>query len=151
MIAPRIIKFSVNFFKSIYPNPLTLPPVPDVPAADMPVCQFSAGDYVKVDLEIEILKALQEGHGGWNPKMANAIGLVGVVHRVTEKNDVRVSFEESKQRWTFHPAALKRIEKFHASQLVKVIEDVEAVKRLQVGHGEWTDEMEHTLGKVIIL
>ena len=61
---------------------------------EKPLCQFKTGDYVKVDLELEILKALQEGHGGWNPKMALVIGMVGLVHRVTEKNDVRVSFEE---------------------------------------------------------
>ena len=61
---------------------------------ERPLCQFKAGDYVRVELELEILKALQEGHGGWNPKMAMVIGMIGVVHRVTEKNDVRVSFEE---------------------------------------------------------
>ena len=49
---------------------------------------------MRVDLEMEILKALQEGHGGWNPKMEQVIGMIGVVHRVTEKNDVRVSFED---------------------------------------------------------
>ena len=31
---------------------------------------FSVGDKVKVILEEEVLKAMQEGHGGWNPKMA---------------------------------------------------------------------------------
>ena len=36
----------------------------------------------------------QEGHGGWNPKMEMVIGMTGIVHRVTEKNDVRVSFDE---------------------------------------------------------
>ena len=61
---------------------------------DRPICQFKPGDYVRVELDLEILKALQEGHGGWNPKMALVIGMIGVVHRVTEKNDVRVSFEE---------------------------------------------------------
>ena len=33
-------------------------------------CQFKVGDKVRVDLEPEILKAMQEGHGGWNPRMA---------------------------------------------------------------------------------
>ena len=34
---------------------------------------FKVGDKVKVDLEVEILKAMQEGHGGWNSRMAEVI------------------------------------------------------------------------------
>ena len=32
--------------------------------------QFKVGDKVRVDLEVDILKMMQEGHGGWNPRMA---------------------------------------------------------------------------------
>ena len=32
--------------------------------------QFKVGDKVRVDLECDILKIMQEGHGGWNPRMA---------------------------------------------------------------------------------
>ena len=32
-------------------------------------CPYKVGDKVKVDLEMEIFKAMQEGHGGWNPRM----------------------------------------------------------------------------------
>ncbi|KAL5266150.1 hypothetical protein ACHWQZ_G006711 [Mnemiopsis leidyi] len=126
---------------------LTLPTAVQA-LTDRPICQFKPGDYVRVELDLEILKALQEGHGGWNPKMALVIGMIGVVHRVTEKNDVRVSFEEAKQRWTFHPAALKRIETYHAGQLVRIVDDMETVQRLQIGHGEWTEAMAATLGEV---
>lgn len=31
---------------------------------------FQQGDKVKCLLELDILKQMQEGHGGWNPKMA---------------------------------------------------------------------------------
>ena len=31
---------------------------------------FSVGDRVKVVLEVDALKGMQEGHGGWNPRMA---------------------------------------------------------------------------------
>ena len=55
---------------------------------------------------------------------------------------------QAKQRWTFHPAALKRIETYHAGQLVRIIDDMEAVQRLQIGHGEWTEAMAATLGEV---
>ena len=30
---------------------------------------------------------------------------------------------------------------FGVSELVRVLEDMESVKRLQAGHGEWTDSM----------
>ena len=32
---------------------------------------FKVGDRVRVELEVDLLKAMQEGHGGWNPRMAN--------------------------------------------------------------------------------
>lgn len=32
--------------------------------------RFNVGDRVKCTLEVEVLKAMQEGHGGWNPRMA---------------------------------------------------------------------------------
>ncbi|XP_023209720.1 E3 ubiquitin-protein ligase MIB2-like [Centruroides sculpturatus] len=32
--------------------------------------QFNVGDKVKVLLDVEKLKVMQEGHGGWNPRMA---------------------------------------------------------------------------------
>ena len=31
---------------------------------------FQQGDKVKCLLEVDILRQMQEGHGGWNPKMA---------------------------------------------------------------------------------
>ena len=32
--------------------------------------KFQSGDSVKVQLEVEIFKMMQEGHGGWNEQMA---------------------------------------------------------------------------------
>jgi hypothetical protein len=31
---------------------------------------FNVGDKVKVAMDVEVLKQMQEGHGGWNPRMA---------------------------------------------------------------------------------
>ena len=56
---------------------------------------------------------------------------------------------QAKQRWTFHPAALKRIETYHAGQLVRIVDDMETVQRLQIGHGEWTEAMAATLREVM--
>ena len=31
--------------------------------------EFSSGDRVRVQLELEVFKMMQEGHGGWNDQM----------------------------------------------------------------------------------
>ena len=38
-----------------------------IPSSEL---QLSAGDVVKVDLDIEVLKLMQADHGGWNDSMA---------------------------------------------------------------------------------
>uniref|UniRef100_A0A8D0CN52 E3 ubiquitin-protein ligase MIB2 n=1 Tax=Sander lucioperca TaxID=283035 RepID=A0A8D0CN52_SANLU len=98
---------------------------------------FQQGDKVKCLLEVDILRQMQEGHGGWNPKMAEYICRIGTVHRITDRGDVRVQYSNN-IRWTFHPGALTKV---MIGELVRVLEDIESVKRLQAGHGEWTDSM----------
>uniref|UniRef100_A0A673KJ17 RING-type E3 ubiquitin transferase n=1 Tax=Sinocyclocheilus rhinocerous TaxID=307959 RepID=A0A673KJ17_9TELE len=108
---------------------------------------FQQGDKVKCLLEMEILRQMQEGHGGWNPKMAEYISRIGTVHRITDRGDVRVQYSNN-IRWTFHPGALTKVNTFAVGELVKVLDDTDSVKRLQVGHGEWTDSMAPALGQV---
>lgn len=50
---------------------------------------FAVGDRVRVSLDKNGLITLQQGHGGWNPKMADFLDKIGCVHRITEKGDVR--------------------------------------------------------------
>ncbi|XP_040049197.2 E3 ubiquitin-protein ligase MIB2 isoform X1 [Gasterosteus aculeatus] len=107
---------------------------------------FQQGDKVKCLLEVEILRQMQEGHGGWNPKMAEYICRIGTVHRITDRGDVRVQYSNN-IRWTFHPGALTKVNTFGVGELVRVLEDIESVKRLQAGHGEWTDSMAPVLGQ----
>lgn len=33
---------------------------------------------------------LQQGHGGWNPRMTEYLTKVGTVHRITDKGDIRL-------------------------------------------------------------
>uniref|UniRef100_A0A668APN2 E3 ubiquitin-protein ligase MIB2 n=1 Tax=Myripristis murdjan TaxID=586833 RepID=A0A668APN2_9TELE len=108
---------------------------------------FQQGDKVKCLLEVDILRQMQEGHGGWNPKMAEYICRIGTVHRITDRGDVRVQYSNN-IRWTFHPGALTKVNTFGVGELVRVLEDIESVKRLQAGHGEWTDSMAPALGQV---
>ena len=43
-------------------------PVPS-PVKSMSTSKFKVGDRVKVQLEVEVFRAMQDGHGGWNDKM----------------------------------------------------------------------------------
>ncbi|XP_062889279.1 E3 ubiquitin-protein ligase MIB2 isoform X2 [Mobula hypostoma] len=108
---------------------------------------FQHNDRVKCLLEVDILRQMQEGHGGWNPKMAEYIGRAGTVHRITDRGDVRVQYSNN-IRWTFHPGALTKVDTFSVGDIVRVMDEMEAVKRLQTGHGEWTDSMTPALGQV---
>lgn len=109
---------------------------------------FSVGDKVQVTVNVESLKLMQQGHGGWNPRMAKYVGKVGTVHRVTDKGDIRVQYEDCNNRWTFNPAALCKINSFSVGDIVCVLNDQIKVRELQKGHGEWIDIMKNSLGKL---
>ncbi|XP_069935507.1 E3 ubiquitin-protein ligase MIB2 isoform X2 [Oryctolagus cuniculus] len=104
---------------------------------------FQYGDKVKCLLDTDVLREMQEGHGGWNPRMAET----GTVHRITDRGDVRVQFSPE-TRWTFHPGALTKHNTFWVGDVVRVLDDLDTVKRLQAGHSEWTDDMAPALGRV---
>lgn len=66
---------------------------------------------------------------------------MGTVHRVTDKGDIRVQYEGCNNRWTFNPLALHKVNSFAVGDVVTLITDVEKVKELQKGHGEWIEIM----------
>ncbi len=71
--------------------------------------KYSLGDRVRISVAAEVLRTLQEGHGGFHAKMVELIGVEGRVHRVTDGGDIRVQYPgkpENEYRWTVHPAAL---------------------------------------------
>ncbi|KAG7197136.1 hypothetical protein KM043_007222 [Ampulex compressa] len=114
---------------------------------------FNVGDKVKVLIDVETLKEMQDGHGGWNARMAEYIGKIGTVHRVTDKGDIRVQYDGAEgcnNRWTFHPGALTKVtckDTFSLGDVVRVKTDLAMVKHYQRGHGEWIDVMKNALGK----
>jgi hypothetical protein len=55
---------------------------------------WSVGDRVEVSVPFDVLRQLQENHGGFNPRMAEIMGKAGVVHRITNNGDVRDRFYE---------------------------------------------------------
>ncbi|XP_063987634.1 E3 ubiquitin-protein ligase MIB2 [Diachasmimorpha longicaudata] len=130
---------------------ITAPTCTDVSNTASPChSTFNVGDKVKVLRGVDTLKEMQIGHGGWNPRMAEYIGGVGTVHRVTDKGDIRVQYDSCNNRWTFHPRALVKVvgeESFSLGDVVQVKSDVTQVKNYQQGHGEWIDVMKSALGK----
>ncbi|XP_078495803.1 uncharacterized protein LOC144751373 isoform X2 [Ciona intestinalis] len=72
-------------------------------------------------LEDNLIRPMQEEHGGWDEKMKNIRGKVGVVHSITKAGNIKVQYDQKyfdlvkakplpdDFRWTFHPAALERV------------------------------------------
>ncbi|XP_071952953.1 E3 ubiquitin-protein ligase MIB1-like isoform X2 [Antedon mediterranea] len=125
---------------------------------------FLIGDQVNVDLDLEIVQSLQHGHGGWTDGMFETLGVTGTVVGIDEDHDIVVSYP-SGNRWTFNPAVLTKTSgsttggasagaeasnasPFQVSDLVQICSDLDRIKVLQRGHGEWADAMLPTLGKI---
>ncbi|XP_034947633.1 E3 ubiquitin-protein ligase MIB1 isoform X1 [Chelonus insularis] len=119
------------------------------------------GDQVNVDLELEIVQSLQHGHGSWTDGMFECLGTTGTVVSIDEDHDIVVSYP-SGNRWTFNPAVLSKVQTpapagncsttdsqaFAVGDLVQICNDLEKIKLLQRGHGEWAEAMAPTLGKI---
>ncbi|GAB6022111.1 E3 ubiquitin-protein ligase mib1 [Chamberlinius hualienensis] len=132
---------------------------------------LAVGDQVNVDLELEIVQSLQHGHGGWTDGMFECLGTTGTVVGIDEDHDIVVSYP-SGNRWTFNPAVLTKVNgsggsgsasgggstsegaqggqgsQFSVGDLVQICNDLERIKILQRGHGEWAEAMTPTLGKI---
>ncbi|EHB12678.1 E3 ubiquitin-protein ligase MIB1 [Heterocephalus glaber] len=121
------------------------------------------GDLVNIDLDLEIVQSLQHGHGGWTDGMFETLTTTGTVCGIDEDHDIVVQYP-SGNRWTFNPAVLTKANivrsgdsaqgaeggtsQFQVGDLVQVCYDLERIKLLQRGHGEWAEAMLPTLGKV---
>ncbi|XP_053680164.1 E3 ubiquitin-protein ligase mind-bomb [Anopheles nili] len=120
---------------------------------------FQIGDQVTVDLETEIVQSLQHGHGGWTDGMYECLSTTGTVVGIDEDHDIVVAYPSS-HRWTFNPTVLTIVsspvsllsdnqpQQFAVGDFVKICSDLERIKILQRGHGEWAEAMVPTLGKV---
>lgn len=73
--------------------------------------------------------------------MLQYIGQAGVVHRITDRGDIRVTYEGCNNRWTFNPVVLTKIDAYSVGDIVQVICDPVKVKEYQKGHGEWIEVM----------
>lgn len=104
-------------------------------------------------MELEIVQSLQHGHGGWTDGMFECLGTTGTVVGIDEDHDIVVSYP-SGNRWTFNPAVLTKVQipvpvtssssdnqTFAVGDLVQICHDIEKIKLLQRGHGEWAEAM----------
>eukprot|EP00069_Balaena_mysticetus_P002173 bmy_04007T0 len=114
------------------------------------------GDLVNIDLDLEIVQSLQHGHGGWTDGMFETLTTTGTVCGIDEDHDIVVQYP-SGNRWTFNPAVLTKANivrsgdaaqgaeggpsQFQVGDLVQVCYDLERIKLLQRGHGEWAEAM----------
>uniref|UniRef100_A0A8C6V5H5 E3 ubiquitin-protein ligase MIB1 n=1 Tax=Neogobius melanostomus TaxID=47308 RepID=A0A8C6V5H5_9GOBI len=110
------------------------------------------GDLVNIDLDLEIVQSLQHGHGGWTDGMFETLTTTGTVCGIDEDHDIVVQYP-SGNRWTFNPAVLTKANvvrsgEFMVGDLVQICYDIDRIKLLQRGHGEWAEAMLPTLGKV---
>lgn len=79
---------------------------------------------------------------------------IGTVVGIDEDHDIVVAYN-SGNRWTFNPAVLTKVatppssvgfnetpqQQFAVGDVVQICADVERVKMLQRGHGDWADGM----------
>ncbi|XP_045487539.1 E3 ubiquitin-protein ligase MIB1 [Pieris rapae] len=119
------------------------------------------GDQVTINLDLEIVRSLQVGHGGWIDAMLESLNTTGTVVCIDEDRDIVVAYP-SGNRWTFNIAVLTKVSSgsgsgtvspssgntFAVGDIVQICSDKERVKALQRGHGEWAETMDFTLGKV---
>lgn len=72
---------------------------------------FQIGDQVGINLDLEIVQSLQQGHGGWTDEMCECLGSTGTVLDFDADNDVVVGYHNgtSTRRWTFNPAVLTKL------------------------------------------
>ncbi|XP_073977094.1 E3 ubiquitin-protein ligase MIB2-like [Rhodnius prolixus] len=67
---------------------------------------FQVGQVVKVKVPLNVLRMIQEGHGGYTPKMSESMQLPGEVTEVTDKGDLRVRYANNIV-WTLNPEAVQ--------------------------------------------
>lgn len=122
------------------------------------------GDKVNVDLDLEIVQSLQLGHGGWTDGMFECLSSTGEVVGIDEDHDIVVAYS-SGHRWTFNPAVLTKLpsptsleganetpqQQFAVGDVVQICSDLERIKMLQRGHGEWADGMAPVSIKIVVL
>ncbi|XP_031565501.1 uncharacterized protein LOC116300724 [Actinia tenebrosa] len=74
------------------------------PQALAKIRHYKAGDKVLVSEDMDMVKKLQDGHGGWNHRMKTMLGKIGTVKKVDSDNDVIIKVDD--KTWMVNAAIL---------------------------------------------
>ncbi|XP_019642664.1 PREDICTED: uncharacterized protein LOC109483957 [Branchiostoma belcheri] len=113
---------------------------------------FTRGDLVKIAVDMNRLRILQDGHGGFVDKMEELLELVGCVSFIDRDGDVYVRF--SIRRLCFNPFSLTKItpeeDTFQVGDLLMIESDRKRFQELQrpAKHGRYNHKMLSACGKV---
>lgn len=92
---------------------------------------FSPGEVVTILEDVNTVKELQEGHGGWNDEMNSTLGAVGRIARIDSDGDIRVKVGD--RVWIYSPVCLNPLE--DPSMLAKAPD----LTKSEMEHGEIDD------------
>lgn len=115
---------------------------------------------MKITLPEDIVRDMQQGHGGWVDDMRQALNELGTLLRFDDDGDAVVKFNNGKQ-FIYNPVVLEKVASAPVSaakttrsvtlrlgDLIRIEGDERRVKQLQEGHGGYNSEMKTCLGKV---
>lgn len=114
-------------------------------SVDKEAARFKEGDKVRIEIDVDVLKMIEENRGAWDQQMTECIGKTGVVI-VSNGNDITVDYGTA-GRWTFHESVLNKVREFIPGEVVKVNDSVGHVKMLQTERGGWNELMIKVIGK----
>ncbi|XP_048753764.2 E3 ubiquitin-protein ligase MIB2-like [Ostrea edulis] len=80
---------------------------------------FKQGEPVTVLSDYNVVKDLQEGHGGWNDDMKPALGKNGRIVKVDPDGDIRVKIDE--RTWIFSPVCIMPVENAEVAKEIPAI------------------------------
>jgi ankyrin repeat protein len=112
---------------------------------------ISAGDYVVIDMDFDLLQSSLLALGAWDDRIVDFLGKVGLVIRVSQDMEVStIFFFIGHCRFYIVTSALKKVDgpDILPDDVVRVIDDMAEVHRLQQARRGWEDDMALALGQL---
>ena len=106
-------------------------------------------DKVEINLPLKGFRQLQDNqvYGGWDDEMSQCLDELGtIVGFLYDGKSLKLQYEDSKM-WIVNRVAVTRKHTFSQNDAITLLDNYNAVKELQKGHGGWNDEMKSALGK----
>ncbi|CAI8033698.1 E3 ubiquitin-protein ligase MIB2 [Geodia barretti] len=110
-----------------------------------------AGDIAKLEMDLDLLKAKQDQINAWDATIPMFLGKTGIVNRVgLDEITVLLTSFLSAAKFRLVPDAVKKVEgpDILPDDVVRVIDDMAEVHRLQKDGRGWEDDMALSLGQL---